>query len=823
MRRIIAVAAILSGLLMAAPALALSTCVHQASGWNCGQRCVCGSPVNGCTDSIDAQSCSGTRSYDTCPAQCLIGSGPAAVAWSQITPATFPANCSSGQFVTGLGSNLSCAAPAATTSLSWAGLTNFPAGCPGGQFVTAVGGSLTCAAPPVGGGGTVSGGGTGPRLAKWSTSNTLTDAANLMDDGTTVTIGSFGTQTNMYTPFDVMGGSGTAYTTAPIEIRTTATPRLAFHWPGVVASQIGMDSAGVIRTYNNPGTGYENFAAASITANGAVNVKDGNNDSIVIGEGGGGSGRIDFMLNGPNAQNLLFWGGNSGNSYRMTDFSVQANTVNFSTTALNASTVIYAPNVKSDLFVDNSNAAYYMNPDGNTVLRTIYNEQSILNRISLGTGQAVWGGWNEVLNFSSASHAAMTLPSGGLLFGLHSNRSFYWADTTNGYYSMWLTAGGDLATRNSLTSPVYYDGNDASYYADPNGVSMFNDIRPNIIYDKQNTGYYVDPNSTSNTYRMDAAYFHNSSDSWFPYTNGWNYFRGNTYAFNGVWYDENNTGYYVDPASTSVFSILYTQGIYDANDSSYNVDPNGVSRLNDIRPNIMYDGQNTAYYVDPNNVTNLNYLQTTNGSWLPYVNGYNYIRGNTYAFNGVWWDENNSNYLLDLNNTSTVNTLRYYSLVNLSDQRVKKDVTEYTDGLEVVRKLRPVSYVYNGLASTQEGKESIGLIAQEMQRVLPQLVSIDKLEPEEAKRSGVDTLLQIEPMPLIYVALSAIKTLDATSLKIDATGSVVVNGDVSAPNNAWGQGSGWQDCPVDGECSCHDGSYVAKIKDRGQQIYCHQL
>src|SRR5262245_32559481 len=70
---------------------------------------------------------------------------------------------------------------------------------------------------------------------------------------------------------DITGGSGTNYSTAPLEIRTTLTPRLSFHWPGVVASQIGMDSAGVIRTYDNPGTGYERFACSDIYEKGRVN------------------------------------------------------------------------------------------------------------------------------------------------------------------------------------------------------------------------------------------------------------------------------------------------------------------------------------------------------------------------------------------------------------------------------------------------------------------------------------------------------------------------------------------------------------------------
>ena len=85
----------------------------------------------------------------------------------------------------------------------------------------------------------------------------------MTDDATTLTTSD---------RFDVTGGVTGSYDVAPIEIRTVNTPRLSFHWPGVVASQIGMDSAGVIRTYNNPGNAYERFAASDITANGFVSV-----------------------------------------------------------------------------------------------------------------------------------------------------------------------------------------------------------------------------------------------------------------------------------------------------------------------------------------------------------------------------------------------------------------------------------------------------------------------------------------------------------------------------------------------------------------------
>ncbi len=97
--------------------------------------------------------------------------------------------------------------------------------------------------------------GTTNYLTKWTGTYQVGNSA-ILDDGTTVTSSR---------PIDITGGSLSDYTVAPIEIRTTANPRVSFHWPGVVASQIGMDSSGIIRTYDNPGTGYASFAAGNGT------------------------------------------------------------------------------------------------------------------------------------------------------------------------------------------------------------------------------------------------------------------------------------------------------------------------------------------------------------------------------------------------------------------------------------------------------------------------------------------------------------------------------------------------------------------------------
>jgi hypothetical protein len=49
-------------------------------------------------------------------------------------------------------------------------------------------------------------------------------------------------------------------------------PRISFHWAGRVASQIGMDGGGWIRTFNNPGTGYERFACSTLYAASSVGI-----------------------------------------------------------------------------------------------------------------------------------------------------------------------------------------------------------------------------------------------------------------------------------------------------------------------------------------------------------------------------------------------------------------------------------------------------------------------------------------------------------------------------------------------------------------------
>jgi hypothetical protein len=56
----------------------------------------------------------------------------------------------------------------------------------------------------------------------------------------------------------------------------------------------------------------------------------------------------------------------------------------------------------------------------------------------------------------------------------------------------------------------------------------------------------------------------------------------------------------------------------------------------------------------------------------------------------------------------------------MSDSRLKKNVSTFTDGLDLLRQIKPVWFQYNGKAGIETGdKKFVGIIAQEMQKIAP--------------------------------------------------------------------------------------------------------
>jgi len=95
-----------------------------------------------------------------------------------------------------------------------------------------------------------------------------------------------------------------------------------------------------------------------------------------------------------------------------------------------------------------------------------------------------------------------------------------------------------------------------------------------------------------------------------------------------------------------------------------------------------------------------------------------------------------------------------------SDRRMKEDINTFTDGLSVIKSVRPVTFRYNGKLEYPTEKTHIGVIAQEIQSVAPYTVDSyrAKLNPSDEEESDI---LRFDGSALIYIAINAIKELDA--------------------------------------------------------------
>jgi hypothetical protein len=103
-----------------------------------------------------------------------------------------------------------------------------------------------------------------------------------------------------------------------------------------------------------------------------------------------------------------------------------------------------------------------------------------------------------------------------------------------------------------------------------------------------------------------------------------------------------------------------------------------------------------------------------------------------------------------------------------SDKRIKKDVKDLGWGLAELLRVRPVLYKYNGLGGTEDdGKEYVGVIAQELEQVLPSMVSTreGKLRKDDAEKTKIE---MVDPSNFTYLLINAIKQQQNIIEKQDA-------------------------------------------------------
>jgi hypothetical protein len=107
------------------------------------------------------------------------------------------------------------------------------------------------------------------------------------------------------------------------------------------------------------------------------------------------------------------------------------------------------------------------------------------------------------------------------------------------------------------------------------------------------------------------------------------------------------------------------------------------------------------------------------------------------------------------------------SWVIYSDSRIKKNVVPYAKGLTELNKIEIKNFEFNGLGNTVDGKKGLGVIADEVEKVLPDSVRTlpTKLHPEDTERVDLKTFDNTE---LIYLLVNSVQELSAEVERLKA-------------------------------------------------------
>jgi len=335
--------------------------------------------------------------------------------------------------------------------------------------------------------------------------------------------------------------------------------------------------------------------------------------------------------------------------------------------------IIYTnTSARAPIFYDADDTNYWVDPAASQ-------SANFAGHVWIGsTSFANPGGWNKTLTLDGTNHARIRLKASA--YGSYSaNETYLWLDNTvtpnSGIVApnVFYLNASYTQIANSARAPVFYDLDDTSYYVDGNNYSSFYGVA--IRGDKSSTGtgnqlFLWDAGNTTTSaigFKANGGNFANPTGNGDGYNTyftmdtdgrGWVFRRGtggtdftsaNNSGWilnNGVWqanasmrapifYDSNDTGYYVNPNSTSNVSAMisysyqgngnvggtgsaswHPSGIYSAGFNwlygGINAGGASVTNMSDARATIFYDYNNTGYYCDPASTSVLNALQLNN-------------------------------------------------------------------------------------------------------------------------------------------------------------------------------------------------------------------
>ena len=149
-------------------------------------------------------------------------------------------------------------------------------------------------------------------------------------------------------------------------------------------------------------------------------------------------------------------------------------------------------------------------------------------------------------------------------------------------------------------------------------------------------------------------------------------------------------------------------------------------------------------------IGSLAYVSASNSLVLGAINGYNGASASTKVGIGT----SAPAYLLHVNGDAAKPGGGSWKVA--SDGRLKKNVSVFTQGLEVLTQVKPVWFQYNGEAGMPTNKTYVGVIAQEMQRIAPYMVGSFTYQDTTGKKADY---LDYDANALTYILVNAVQQL----------------------------------------------------------------
>ncbi len=450
---------------------------------------------------------------------------------------------------------------------------------------------------------------------------------------------------------------------------------------------------------------------------------------------------------------------------------------------------------RAPLFYDSDNTAYYI--DGNNT--------SNINALTCGSfassdAAPTWTNSNFQYQEHLSDHLAFYKKTGSY--------KIYWRRSDDGYAGgannfemMSLNDSGTLAVAADMRAPIFYDTNNTSYYIDPNSASVIADI--------YNYGWYRSYGLTG-WYNQTYGGGIYMSGTTFVETYGSKHFACDQSIRTPIYYDSNDTGYFVNPnGSSNLYGDLsiYAGELNFTGAGQKYIDFNGnmifrysdnstfftnrmligtggnVESYGDFRAPIFYDSNDTGYYTDPAVNTRLRNINLGGGSGFDATihivgiqggngrltqmspngasqAGLNIMSARNGSNSDLWWTwgVNTNNYWYINSgvgfNTGTGmiidsggNMTCAGNITAYSDIRFKENIESVTNALAKTLSLRGVTYT---LKADDSKRRKLGVIAQEVEAVVPEVVM--KFEEE----SG-DEILSVDYGNMVGLLIESIK------------------------------------------------------------------